>query len=155
LRDIKARFQKKEELEHIDVLISAPEQDRQVRELLELIEAQRQLLIATGKNGTLLRFEPNSILRISSVGKHTEIVTENEHIAVRQSLSELERQLRGSCFIRIARHELVNLSKVRKYDFTLAGTLRLEFADGMETWASRRCIPAIRARLNGKEAEKK
>ena len=135
------------------MLVQAPEQDRQVRELMDMIAAQRQLLIVTGKNGTLLHFEPNSILRVSTIGKHTEIVTESEHVVVRQSLIELERQLCGGCFIRIARHELVNLSKIRKYDFTLAGTLRLEFADGMETWASRRCIPAIRARLNGKETQ--
>ena len=54
-------------------------------------------------------------------------------------------------FLRISRFEIVNLNKVLRYDFTLAGTLRLELAGGIETWASRRCIPAIRKRLLGKE----
>ena len=47
--------------------------------------------------------------------------------------------------------EIVNLDKVLRYDFTLAGTLRLELTGGIETWASRRCIPVIRKRLQGKE----
>ncbi len=35
---------------------------------------------------------------------------------------------------------------------TISGTLRLELEGGMETWASRRCIPEIRRRLKGKGA---
>ena len=50
----------------------------------------------------------------------------------------------------IKKFQIVNLAKVRRYDFTVAGTLRLELAGGMETWASRRCIPEIRRRLKGK-----
>ena len=54
-------------------------------------------------------------------------------------------------FLRISRFELINLSKVKKYDFTIGGTLRIEFENGMETWASRRYIPIIRERLTGEE----
>ncbi len=136
----------------IDVQFHASEQDGQVRELMELVAARQQLLTATGKNGTLLRFDLDSILCVSSAGKYTEIVTEAERVTVRQSLSELERQLRDSSFfIRVSRYELVNLGKIRKYDFALTGTLRMEFVNGMETWASRRCIPAIRIRLKERE----
>ena len=69
----------------------------------------------------------------------------------RQSLQSLEDALDKSRFARISRYELVNLNQVQRYDFTVAGTLRIELADGTETWASRRCIPAIRRRLIGKE----
>ena len=66
-------------------------------------------------------------------------------------IHSLKSALDAQRFVRISRYELVNLDMVRKFDFTLGGTLRLELAGGMETWASRRCIPAIRARLKGKE----
>ena len=68
----------------------------------------------------------------------------------KQSLQSLEKLL-GRSFLRISRFELINLQKVRKYDFTIMGTLRVEFEGGMETWASRRYIPLIRARLSGEE----
>ena len=54
-------------------------------------------------------------------------------------------------FLRVSRFEIVNLKMVRKYDFTLAGTLRIEFENGMETWASRRYIPIIKERLTREE----
>ena len=54
-------------------------------------------------------------------------------------------------FLRVSRFEIIDLKKVRKYDFTLSGTLRIEFENGMETWASRRYIPLIRKRLSGEE----
>ena len=54
-------------------------------------------------------------------------------------------------FLRVSRFEIINLKKVRKYDFTLVGTLRVEFDNGMETWASRRYIPLIKERLSGEE----
>ena len=62
----------------------------------------------------------------------------------------LEDILDKQRFVRISRYEIVNLEKILKYDFTVAGTLRIELTGGMETWASRRCIPAIRRRLTGK-----
>ena len=54
-------------------------------------------------------------------------------------------------FLRVSRFEIIDLKKVRKYDFTLGGTLRIEFDNGMETWASRRYIPLIKERLTKEE----
>ena len=79
------------------------------------------------------------------------VVTSNGSWYTRRTLQSLESDLAGRRFVRISRHELVNLDKVVRYDFTIAGSLRLELVGGMETWASRRCIPDIRRRLQGKE----
>jgi ribose/xylose/arabinose/galactoside ABC-type transport system permease subunit len=46
----------------------------------------------------------------------------------------------------------IDTFKVKFAVFTISGTLRLELEGGMETWASRRCIPEIRRRLKGKGA---
>ena len=54
-------------------------------------------------------------------------------------------------FLRVSRFEIINLDMVRKYDFTLGGTLRIELENGMETWASRRYIPLIKERLSREE----
>ena len=79
------------------------------------------------------------------------IITGDGSWYTRQTLQSLENMLDKNHFLRISRFEIVNLNKVLRYDFTLAGTLRLELAGGIETWASRRCIPAIRKRLLGRE----
>jgi DNA-binding LytR/AlgR family response regulator len=93
----------------------------------------------------------DDVVSVSVTGKQAQIVTEEGRYTVRQSLQSLESELDPDRFLRVSRHELVNMDKVERYDFTVNGTLRLELAGGMETWASRRCIPAIRRRLNGKE----
>ncbi len=99
VKNVKISFKRSESPDCIDVQFHASEQDGQVQELMELVAARQHLLTATGKNGTLLRFDLSSIFCISSVGKYTEIVTEAEHVAVRQPLSALERQLGDSGFI--------------------------------------------------------
>ena len=62
-----------------------------------------------------------------------------------------ESEIMSRSFLRVSRFEIINLKMVRKYDFTIGGTLRIEFQDGMETWASRRFIPLIKERLSREE----
>ena len=94
------------------------------------------------------------IVLAATDGKLINVVTETGSYYMRQSMKNLESILDSQRFVRISRFEIVNLGKVRRYDFTLSGTLRLELAGGMETWASRRCIPLIRKRLMGKERDR-
>ena len=151
MKEIKTRFERDEALEYIDVLVRAAERDAEVEALLTRVSnAPPALLTVMGTNSTADNIPVDSIISVSVLGKDSQIVAEGGSYTVRQPLNVLEDKL-NKRFIRISRHEIVNLDKVVKYDFTLGGTLRLEFAGGMETWASRRCIPAIRARLNGKE----
>ena len=152
LKKITVRFEQTPSLEEIEVLIRASSPDEQTAALMEQIGSVRreQLTVAVG-DGTVSTIPVAEILSVSVTGKQVQIVTANACYFVRRSLQSLESELDDRDFVRISRYELVNLNKVKKYDFTLGGMLRLELEGGMETWASRRCIPAIRRRLMGKE----
>lgn len=148
MKEIMIRFERKPELENIEVLIQASERDAAVDGLFERITGRkRKMVTVTSTGGELLRIAADEIISAAVFDKLTLIVTETGSCTVRQSLQSLEQDLEGGRFVRASRHEIVNLDKVRKYDFTLSGTLRLELTGGMETWASRRCIPAIRKLL--------
>lgn len=152
MKTIKVRFEQDLSLEQIDVLVRAAERDAEVEALLRRIDRpSASVLTATGGSGALRMVAVDEIVSVSVVGKQVRIVTEDGAYTLRQTLQGLESTLNPRVFLRISRHELVNMDKVQKFDFTVNGTLRLELAGGIETWASRRCIPAIRARLNGKE----
>ena len=152
MKEVQIRFEASPALDRIEVLIRAPEEDAQVdairRRLAEL--APEAITVCDG--GELQRrISLEDVVSVSVSGKLINIVTEDGSYCTRQSLRNLEPLLEGRRFVRISRYEIVNLDKVLRFDFTLAGTLRLELVGGMETWASRRCIPQIRRLLSGKE----
>lgn len=152
MRKTELHFERDPGLDHIEIVIRAPEEDAEVAALIKRLAAPdpAALTVHDGE-GTVRSIETEDIVLISAMGKLVNIITEDGSWYARKTLQALEETLDGRRFLRVSRYELVNLDKVLRYDFTVAGTLRLELRGGMETWASRRCIPAIRRRLSGKE----
>ena len=150
MRERKVRLELDPALTDIEVLVRAPEEDGEVSALLELLGAPADTVTVFDDNGLIRALPADQIVSASVDGKLVNIVTEDGSWYTRRTLQSLEAALDARRFLRVSRYEIVNLTKVRRYDFTVAGTLRLELAGGMETWASRRCIPEIRRRLKGK-----
>ena len=146
------RFEADLSLDHVEVVIRAPAQDEEVTALLEQLDSQAvNTVTAFDGFGRMRTISPGAIISASVDGKLVHIVTADGSWFTRRTLQSLENSLDSQRFVRVSRYELVNLDKVLRYDFTIAGTLRLELAGGTETWASRRCIPDIRKRLQRKE----
>lgn len=151
LKKVHIRFEQDASLDHIDVVIRAPDQDDSVTDLINRISARPpDMLTAYDENGNVRKLDQKKIVLASVNGKVVDLITDDGIWHIRQTLQNLEDDLDKQRFVRISRYEIVNVEKILKYDFTVAGTLRIELTGGMETWASRRCIPAIRRRLTGK-----
>ena len=151
MKQIHIRFEAESALDAIEVVIRAPEEDAQVAAIRRrLAELAPETLTVFDRYERQRLLPAEDIVCVSVNGKLVNVVTEGGVYFTRQPLNRLEAALDGARFVRISRYELGNLAKVVSFDFTLAGTLRLELAGGMETWASRRCIPEIRRRLAGK-----
>lgn len=152
MKTIRIRFEQDAALDGIEIAVRAAEIDAEVQKLLgELTANVDNTLTVTDETGAVLPIPVSRIVSISVLGRQTDVVTEDGRYLSRQSLNNIENVLDPRQFVRISRYEIINLSKVRRFDFTLNGTLRLELYGGMETWASRRSIPAIRRHLQGKE----
>ena len=63
---------------------------------------------------------------------------------LKKNLSALEEELNPHRFIRISQSEIVNIYKVRRFDINIAGTIGVEFENGVKSWASRSCVKAIK-----------
>ena len=151
MKNVNIRFETDASSGQIEVVIRASEKDEQVKKLIEVLGGQDSgTLTVLDKNKRPCVVRESDIIMISSEGKQIRIVTENDAYTAKQSLQSIEKLL-GKSFLRISRFEIVNLKKVKKYDFTIIGTLRIEFEKGIETWASRRFIPMIKERLSGEE----
>ena len=73
--------------------------------------------------------------------------TDEGEFQLRQRLYELEERLEGGGFVRISNSELINLKRVRSFDLSLAGTIRVSLTDGSTAWASRRYVAKLRKTL--------
>ena len=151
MKTMQTRFERDPALDHIEIVVRAPEIDSDVTKLIEDLSRRNDALLAVDTSGAWIEVPVSKIISVSVRGRQVSIITESGNYVSRQSLQSIEDTLKTHRFVRISRFEIVNLAKVRRYDFTLSGTLRIELAGGMETWASRRCIPLIRKRLQEKE----
>lgn len=151
MKKMNVRFEQDKTLNDIEIVIRAGEQDEQVRALMEsLTRREPAKLSVLDRDNCVAIVEEEKIVFVSADGKNVRITAADGVYKAKQSLQSIE-ELLGHSFLRVSRFELINLKKVRKYDFTIVGTLRIEFENGMETWASRRYIPLIRERLSGEE----
>ena len=151
MKKLKLRFEQDKTLDKIEIIVRAAEKDAQVTALLESfakVEPIKLTVLDIGNRASVI--DEKDIVFVAAEGKLVRVVTTEGIYKAKQSLQSIESLLSRS-FLRVSRFEIINLKKVRKYDFTLVGTLRVEFDNGMETWASRRYIPLIKERLSGEE----
>ena len=151
MKKINVRFEKDKTINYIDIVIRADEKDDQIVSLIEKLSTRESVkLTVLDRNNCSCVIDEEEIILVSADGKNVRITAASGIYCAKQSLQSIE-ELLSRKFLRVSRFELINLSMVRKYDFTIGGTLRIEFNNGMETWASRRYIPLIRQRLSGEE----
>lgn len=151
MKKIRIRFEQAVDSDQIEIIIRASERDKQTAQIIESLSAcENEKFTVLDSSKCPCVIDESEIVFISSEGKQIRIVTLSGIYTAKQALQTIEKLL-GESFLRISRFEIINLKKVRKYDFTIIGTLRIEFENGMETWASRRYIPLIRERLSREE----
>ena len=151
MKKINVRFERDKTTDDIDVVIRASEKDDQILSLIEKLSTRESVkLTVLDRNNCSCVIDEGEIVFVSADGKNVRVTATSGIYCAKQSLQSIE-ELLSRKFLRVSRFELINLSMVQKYDFTIGGTLRIEFNNGMETWASRRYIPLIRQRLSGEE----
>lgn len=129
------------------VIILADRISPQVNSLLaRLQQAEPQLLVGLRQDVARV-LEAAEILRIRTVDGKICAATQEGEYQLRLRLYELEERLDKSVFVRISQAEIVNLKKVRGFDLSLAGSVRVTLEDGSVTYVSRRYIPRIKQLL--------
>ena len=152
MKRVNTRFEIEEGRRNIDVLFRASEEDEQVEALMARVaDPLSSLLTVRDETDAIVTLPEERVIMISVDNKRLRIVADDGVYWLRMPMQDAETMLNPSWFLRISRYEIVNLRKVRYFDFSVSGSLYIHLEDGRETWASRRFIPAIKKRLQGKE----
>lgn len=89
------------------------------------------------------------IWRIYYENKRLMMRAENGVFQLRNTIAEMEVLLNKNRFIRISRSEIVNLKKIKRFEFSMTGTVGIVFDDDSRTWTARRYVKKIRDTLAG------
>ncbi len=151
MKRVNVRFEAEQERSDIDILFAASEMDDQVTSLMDRVKDPLAVTWEVkDSQGASVTLPEERIVAVSVSSKKLKIDADDGVFWIKMPLQDAEKALNPSTFLRISRYEIVNLRKVKRFDFTISGTLRVEMENGTETWASRRFIPAIKERLQKK-----
>jgi DNA-binding LytR/AlgR family response regulator len=126
--------------------------DHQVKGLMDRVgDPLAGNLAVYDSDATIITIAEKDIISISTDNRKLSVRTDSGSYEMKISLKDVYKQLHPQMFAQISRFEIINLTKVRRFDFSRTGTLLIELEDGTVTWASRRLIPEIKKRLRRKE----
>ena len=96
---------------------------------------------------TMVLLSQREIIRVYLESRKLVVWTDRGGFVARGTLAEMEAVLNHRRFLRISRSEIINLYKVSNFDFSLSGTIQVNFDDGSGTWVARRYVRAIQETL--------
>ncbi len=130
------------------VIILTGEMTADIAELAHRLTAgDQRFLPARLESGEIALLPPAEIYRIYAQGQQVLARLEKDTAVLRARLYELEERLTGAGFLRISHSELVNFSKVKSLDLSMAGTISLRLVNGDSTFVSRRYMGHIKKYL--------
>ena len=129
------------------VIILTGEMTEQVADLARRLAAGESRFLPARQGEPVVLLEPADIYRIYAQGQQVLARLAEGTAVLRFRLYELEERLSSSGFLRISHAELVNFSKVKHLDLSMAGTIRLRMDNGDATYVSRRYMGRIKQYL--------
>lgn len=126
------------------VIIVTDAVDGEIQELMKRISQERPQVLAGFSGDQVALLEQQEILRIYASGGKVLAVTDVGEFTLRLRLYELEERLDKGSFVRISHSEIVNLRRVKNFDLSYAGTIRVTLSNGDTAFVSRRYISKIK-----------
>ena len=127
-----------------EVVIRTREMTDELQDMIRLLSGEKSFYVLGFKNSTVLILEPLKIVRIYSDSGKIYAKTDSDQYILRARLYELEEQLDSKVFVRISNSEIINLKKVRGFDFSFSGTICVHLNNGETTYVSRRYVSKIK-----------
>lgn len=115
-----------------------------VNDIVRRLSEDAPKIISGKKSGKIEVLEQTDLIRIYANEGKVFAVTPKGEYALRLRLYELEERLDARQFVRISNSEIINLKKVDHFDFSITGTICVEFSNGAKTYVSRRYVAKMK-----------
>lgn len=104
-------------------------------------------IMGTDGRGNKCVLAMGRMIRFYSEGAKVMAQDENGIYSIQRKLYELEKSLGENNFIRISKSEIVNLSKIKRLDMSITGTIKVILTGNIETYTSRRNVSKLKKAL--------
>ena len=135
-------FVDKAQEERIDIYIK---EKRQIVEDIENLISEENILLCY-KNSEIYKVSFSEIILLTVENEKVAVFTEKDKFFIKERLYMAEEKL-SSDFIRLNQSAIGNIRKIRKFDCSVSGTLKVTFTNGLTDYVSRRQVKAVRERL--------
>ena len=149
---INIKLQIEEGRPDISVLIKSGERNEDVEGVIAAIESysdKRRPKLPAYFHDSMVMLPQMQIIRIFVDGRKVRAQTSDRIYDIRMPLKLVEEVLDARSFVRISKSEIINLSRVKSFDFSAAGTIGVELDNGEKTWVSRRRVKSVKDALTG------
>lgn len=115
------------------------------QKLSELVENESPRFTAYRENEGVV-ITPQEVYCFVSEQGRVYALTQKEKLLMKTRLYKLEEML-GADFVKINQSCIGNITKIKSFDTSISGTLRVKFKNGYTDYVSRRQIKTIKGRL--------
>lgn len=135
-------FVDKTQEERIDIYIK---EKRQLVEDIENLISEENILLCY-KDSEIYKVSFSEIILLAVENEKVAVFTGKDKFFIKERLYMAEEKL-SSDFIRLNQSAIGNIRKIRKFDCSVSGTLKVTFTNGLTDYVSRRQVKAVRERL--------
>ena len=142
------------EIPNLTVIIKNNELNKDVEGVMAAVQEYAENRIpnipAFQKDSMVILPQPQ-IIRFFIDGRKVMAQTRQGLYEVRKPLKEIEDMLDETVFVRISKSEIVNLSMVKNFDFSINGTIGVLLVNGEKTYVARRRVKEVKWILMGRK----
>ncbi len=129
------------------VIIVTNKKTTEIDDIINKLSDSQSKIIVGFKNNMVEILNTFNIYRIYSEGNKVIAETINGEYTLKFRLYEVEQKLDSNEFVRISNSDIINLKKVKHFDLSLSGTIRITLLNNTVTYVSRRTVAKIKQLL--------
>ena len=127
------------------ILIYSHEKTPLIESIERLVEDNSPKLMGYSEKGATMLYPDEIYCFISENGK-TYALTEKEKLVIKSRLYVIEGSLDDG-FVRLNQSCIANISKIRRFEANIYGSLTVVFKNGYKDYVSRRQVKTVKERL--------